>query len=396
MNSCDRAAERTRHIARLHSEMTLWRRELHAYPELGFGEHRTANFVAEKLASWGIAVTRGIAGTGLVGTLSRGIRQRAIGLRADMDALPVCEANAFSHASTVGGCMHACGHDGHTAMLLGAAEFLATRGVFEGTVQLIFQPAEECAAGAKAMLGEDLFGRFPVDQVYAVHNDPGLPLGHGSVVSGPVQAAVDTFSVEITGVGGHAARPHLTVDPVVVGAQIVVALQSIVSRAVDALDSAVLTVTQFHAGNTDNVISPAARLSGTVRTLRGPVQDRVEALLKSISTGIAATHGASANVAYQRLCPPTVNHTAQSDRAAAALHTVIGEEHVIRQRPPVMGGEDFSFMLIARPGCFVRLGQASGTRGCAPLHHPNYDFNDDLLPIGAGFFAALVEQELAP
>lgn len=376
--------------------MKRWRQELHAHPELGFHEHRTADFVAERLTSWGITVTRGLAVTGLVGTLTRGTRRRAIGLRADMDALPISEANLFPHASAVAGCMHACGHDGHTAMLLGAAKYLAQAGSFDGAVQFVFQPAEEGGGGAKVMLEEGLFDRFPVDAVYAVHNDPSLPLGQGSAVIGPAQAAVDLFSIEISGAGGHAARPHLAVDPVMIGAQIVVALQSIVSRRVDPLDSAVLTVTQFHAGNTHNVIPPVALLSGTVRTIRSQVQDRIEELLRSTAAGTAAAHGASAKIDYRRLYPPTVNHAAQSDRAAAALQAVIGKDHVIRQRPPVMGGEDFSFMLLARPGCFVRLGQATPQRGGVPLHHPNYDFNDDLLPIGAAFFAALVEQELGP
>jgi len=381
-------------IAAYQDDLVSWRRDIHAHPELGFEEHRTSALVAEKLAGWGIAVERGLAGTGLVGTLRAGTSARAIGLRADMDALPMTEANRFAHASTSPGKMHGCGHDGHTTMLLGAARYLAETRAFDGIVRFIFQPAEEGGGGAKVMIDEGLFERHPVDAVYGIHNDPTLPFGRGSVVAGPVQAASDRFHIDLTGKGGHAARPHLAIDPVVVGAHIVLALQSIASRRVDPLDSAVLSLTQFHAGEADNVIPQTARLSGTVRTLSPAVQDQVEALLISIATSTAAAHGAVAEVHYSRRYPPTVNHAAEAERAALALAQVIGPDQVIRQRPPSMGGEDFSFMLLARPGCFIKLGQAAGERGGISVHHPNYDFNDDLLPLGASFFAALVEQEL--
>ena len=383
-------------IAAFHDDLVAWRRDFHAHPELGFEEHRTSAIVAEKLESWGIEVERGLAGTGLVGTLRAGSGNRAIGLRADMDALPMTEANRFAHASTTPGKMHGCGHDGHTTMLLGAARYLAETKNFDGTVRFIFQPAEEGGGGAKVMLDEGLFERHPVDTVYGIHNDPTLAFGQGSVVAGPIQAASDRFHIDLTGKGGHAARPHLAVDPVVVGSHIVLALQAIASRRVDPLDSVVLSLTQFHAGEADNVIPHTARLSGTVRTLNPAVQDQVEALMHTIVTSTAAAHGAVAELHYERRYPPVVNHAEEADRAAAALAQVVGAEGVIRNRRPSMGGEDFAFLLLARPGCFLKLGQAAESQGGTPLHHPNYDFNDDLLPVGASFFAALVEQELAP
>jgi amidohydrolase len=381
-------------IAACHDDLVGWRHDFHAHPELGFEEHRTSAIVAEKLAGWGIEVERGLAGTGLVGTLACGRSTRAVGLRADMDALPMTEANRFAHASTIPGRMHGCGHDGHTTMLLGAARYLAETRNFDGIVRFIFQPAEEGGGGAKVMIDEGMFERHPVDAVYGLHNDPSLPFGQGSVVAGPIQAASDRFHIDLTGKGGHAARPHQTIDPVVVGAHIVLALQTIASRRIDPLDSAVLSLTQFHAGEADNVIPQTAQLRGTVRTLRPEIQDRVEALINSIATATAEAHGAVAAVHYDRRYPPTVNHAAEAERAALALARVIGPEGVIRERRPSMGGEDFSFMLLARPGCFIKLGQDSGARGGISVHHPNYDFNDELLPVGASFFAALVEQEL--
>ncbi|MBR0664499.1 amidohydrolase [Roseomonas hellenica] len=381
-------------IADLLPDMTAWRRDIHANPELGFEEHRTSAIVAEKLESWGIEVHRGIAGTGVVGVLRNGTSDKGIGLRADMDCLPMTETNGLPHASTVPGRMHACGHDGHTATLLGAAKYLAESRNFDGVVHFIFQPAEEGGGGGRVMVEEGLFDRFPCDSVFALHNDPALKVGEASVVAGTVLAASDRFWITVDGVGGHASRPHQCVDPLFVGSQIVVALQSLVARAVDPLRSAVVSVTQFHAGSAMNVIAETAELRGTVRTLLPEERDLVEAGMTRIVEGIASAHGATATIRYQRGYPPTMNDAAQTERAALAAARVLGERHVIRERPPMMGAEDFSYMLLQRPGCFVRLGQAGADKGSVPVHNPKYDFNDDILPLGASFFASIVEQEL--
>jgi amidohydrolase len=375
--------------------LTEWRRDLHAHPELGLEEHRTSQVVADKLASWGIEVTRGLAGTGLVGTLRAGTSARSIGIRADMDALPMDEMNDVPHKSQNPGRMHACGHDGHTTMLLGAAKYLAETRNFDGTVHFIFQPAEENAGGGRIMVEEGLFERFPCDMVFGAHNDPNLPLGVMTAVEGSVSAASDRFIITIAAKGGHAARPHQTIDPVVIGSHIVLALQSIVSRRTDPLASAVVSITQFHAGSAHNVIPDTAMLSGTVRTLRPEVQDEVERLLPMIAQTTALAHGAEASVDYKRGYPPVVNAAEPSARAAAAAERLLGADKVFRNRPPSMGGEDFSYMAQAVPGCFVRIGQADGAKGSIAVHHPKYDFNDDILPIGASFWAGLVEQELA-
>jgi hippurate hydrolase len=382
-------------IAAFAEEMTEWRRDIHAHPELRFEEFRTAETVAKKLEEWGLEVHRGIAGTGVVGVLRSGNSGRTIGLRADMDALPMPEETGLPHASTIPGKMHACGHDGHTTMLLGAAKYLAETKNFDGTVHFLFQPGEEGGAGARIMIEEGLFERFPCDSVYGIHNDPGLKLGETSVVAGPILAASDGVIITVHGRGGHAARPHIALDPILVGAQIVVAIQGIVARRVDPLDSAVISLCQFHAGTANNVIPNTATVSGTVRTLRPETRDEMERLITQIAKATAAMYDAEATVEYRRGYPPTVNHEAETERAALAAAKVMGADKVIRKRPPAMGAEDFSYMLIERPGCFLKLGQAAADKGGVPVHNTKYDFNDDALPIGASFFAAIVEQELA-
>jgi amidohydrolase len=375
--------------------LTEWRRDLHAHPELGLEEHRTSQVVAEKLASWGIEVTRGLAGTGLVGTLKAGTSNRSIGIRADMDCLPMTEENDFPHKSTTPGRMHACGHDGHTTMLLGAAKYLAETRNFDGTVHFIFQPAEENAGGGRIMVEEGLFQRFPCDRVYGAHNDTALPVGTITAVAGSVSAASDRFIITLSGRGGHAARPHMTIDPVVLGSHVVLALQTIVARRTDPLASAVVSITQFHAGSAHNVIPDTAMLSGTVRTLRPEVQDEVERLIPQIVNATCAAHGATAEIDYKRGYPPVVNDADAAERAACAGEKLLGAGRVLRERPPTMGGEDFSYMAQAVPGCFVRIGQAEGGKFTTQVHHPKYDFNDTILPIGASYWATLVEQELS-
>ena len=381
-------------IADYAAEMTAWRRDFHQHPELGFEERRTSEIVAAKLAEWGIEVHRGLATTGVVGVLRNGGSGRSIGLRADMDCLAMDEASGVPHASTIPGRMHACGHDGHTATLLGAAKYLAETRNFDGTVTFIFQPAEEGGGGGRVMVEEGLFDRFPCDAVYGIHNAPDLPLGECSAGKGPIMAASDTIRITVRGLGGHAAKPHIAIDPVMVGAQIVVGLQALVARRVDPLHNAVVSVTQFHAGSAMNVIPEVAELGGTVRTLLPEVRDDMERLIPLVARNTAAAHEAEAEVVYTRKYPATVNHAAESDRAARAAARVLGDAKVHRNMPPVMGGEDFSFMLLERPGAFLFMGQKGAERGGVPVHHPRYDFNDDLLPVGASYFATLVEQEL--
>ena len=381
-------------ISEFHGDLVATRRDIHAHPELGFEEHRTSGMVARMLESWGIEVHRGIAGTGLVGVLRNGSSGRSIGFRADMDCLPMTETSDLPHRSTTPGKMHACGHDGHTAMLLGAARYLAETRNFDGTVNFIFQPAEEGGGGGRVMVEEGLFDRFPCDAVYGMHNAPELPLGEARIFAGPALAAADRITITVHGKGGHASRPQQCVDPVLVGAHIVVAAQSIVARSMDPIDTAVVSICQFHAGEASNVIPETAELRGTVRTFRPEVQDMIEHRLGEVVRATAEAHGAKAELSFQRGYPPTVNHAEQSERAALAAVDVLGETKVHRKPVPRMGAEDFSYMLLARPGCFISIGQGDGGRHSISLHNPRYDFNDELIPLGASLFARLAEREM--
>ena len=380
-------------IAAERDELAAWRQDIHAHPELAFEETRTAEIVAAKLESFGVEVDRGLATTGVVGTLRVGDSPRTMGLRADMDALPLHEENEVAYRSRHDGKMHACGHDGHTTMLLGAAKYLAETRQFDGTIHFIFQPAEELAGGARVMIDEGLFERFPVDAVYGMHNFPELEPGEFAVRSGPIMAAMDTFRILVRGKGTHGAMPQIGVDPVVVGAHIVTALQTIMSRALDPVDSAVLSVTQFHGGEIDNIIPAEVELRGGVRTFRPEVQERVERRMREIAEGTAAAHGATVELSYTRNYPATVNTEAETALAIAAAGDVVGADKVDTQMKPCMGSEDFAFMLEERPGCYVMIGNGGAAGGCL-LHNPHYDFNDDILPLGASYWVQLVENVL--
>jgi amidohydrolase len=374
-------------------ELTTIRRDIHAHPELAFAEERTAGLVAAKLAEFGCDVHRGLAGTGVVGTIRGGNSPAAIGLRADMDALPIQEMNDFAHRSTADGKMHACGHDGHTTMLLGAAKYLARTRRFQGTVHLIFQPAEEGGGGGRVMVEEGLFDKFPCDAVFALHNKPGIPVGQIAAKAGPLLAASDRWDIRITGHGTHAAHPHLGVDPFVVGAEIVLALQTIVSRTVDPLDSAVVSVGFMRGGSAYNVIPDGLHIGGTARSFRPEVQDMIERRIGEIGRGAAIVHGAAADVSYRRSYPPTINHAAETEFAADVATEICGPGQVLRNIAPSMGGEDFSFMLNKRPGAMLWLGNGPGEGDCF-LHNAHYDFNDDALPVGVSFLARLAERFL--
>jgi amidohydrolase len=375
-----------------HSELTAWRRDIHQHPETAFQEVRTAELAANRLASFGIAVDRGLAGTGVVGTLKRGSSSRAIALRADMDALPMQELNRFSHRSVNDGKMHACGHDGHVTMLLGAARMLASEGGFDGTVHFIFQPAEEGGGGGRRMVEEGLFQKFPVESVYGLHNMPGFPAGQFATRPGPVMAAADEFNILVHGTGGHAAFPHKATDSILAGAQLVTALQSIVSRSTDPLDNAVVSVTMFHGGEVNNVIPDHAKLSGSVRTFKREVQDRIIADMERIASRTAEAFNTTAELDYRRGYPPTVNTGRETEFACAVARQI--STSVIPDMPPMMGAEDFSFMLQARPGCFMFIGNGEGEAGGCMVHNPNYDFNDAILPIGVRYWVELTRAAL--
>ncbi|WP_127144825.1 M20 aminoacylase family protein [Pelagibacterium montanilacus] len=382
-------------IAEFHSEMTAWRRDIHAHPELLYDVERTAGTVADKLRAFGAdEVVTGIGRTGVVGVIRgrNGGAGRVIGLRADMDALPITERTGQPYASTVSGKMHACGHDGHTTMLLGAARYLAETRNFEGTAVVIFQPAEEGGGGGKAMVEDGLMDRFGISEVFGMHNLPGLPLGHFAICEGGIMAASDEFSIEVEGHGGHAAMPHLAADPVITCAHIATALQSLVSRNIDPIRSAVLSVTTLNAGTAFNVIPRTARMGGTVRTLDEAVRDQMEEGITRVATGIAQGFGAVAHVTYRRGYPVTVNAPAQTAFAAEIAAEVAGTAHVDAQADPTMGGEDFAYMLNARPGAYIFIGNGESTE----LHTDTYDFNDEALPIGASYWVRLAERALAP
>jgi hippurate hydrolase len=381
-------------LAESAAEIAAWRRHLHAHPELLYEVHETAAFVAEKLRAFGCdEVVEGIGRTGVVGVLrgKGGGAGKVIALRADMDALPILEAGAAAHKSQNPGLMHACGHDGHTAMLLGAARQLADSRNFAGTVVVIFQPAEEGGAGAQAMIDDGLLERFAIEEVYGMHNMPGMPVGKFALRPGALMAAADRWEIDIEGRGGHAAKPDLAVDPIVVGSHIVTALQSIVSRNVDPLKAAVVSVTVFQAGTTDNVIPQTAHLAGTARSLDPGIRDLLQQRITAIAETTAATFGATARVTYRRDYPVTINDPERAAFAAGIAADVAGEGAVDRATPPLMGAEDFSFMLEARPGAFIFIGNGE----TAGLHHPAYDFNDAAIPYGSSYWVRLAETALA-
>lgn len=373
--------------------MLAWRHDIHANPETAFEEHRTANVVANALMLMGIPVHRGLAGTGVVGTLKSGDGP-SIALRADLDALNMTELGERAHKSTCAGKMHGCGHDGHTAMLLGAADHLARHKPFEGTVHFVFQPAEENEGGGRKMVEEGLFDRFPADAVYGMHNFPGMPRGQFGIRTGTMTAYLDTFEIVITGRGCHGAMPETGIDPVMVSAQLVNALQTIVSRRIGATDSAVVSVTQIHGGDTWNVVPETVVLRGTARALDAAIQDRVEHSMNQICAGMAQTHGATVALRYMRGYPGVVNTAAETAAAVAAAASLVGEAQVHTDIPPAMGSEDFAFMLQKRPGAYIGIGAGEGPND-PPVHNPYYDFNDRILPLGAAYWVALVKQQLA-
>ena len=380
-------------IADFHDDLTAWRRDIHAHPELGFEEIRTSDLVAQKLESFGLEVHRGLARTGIVASLRVGNSPRAIGLRADMDALPILEANLFDHRSTEAGKMHACGHDGHTTMLLGAARYLAEHRDFDGCVHFIFQPAEEGLGGAKAMVNEGLFDLFPMEAVYGMHNGPGIPVGNFAIRPGAMMAGGAFFDIAVTGTGAHGARPESGIDPVVVAAQITLALQTIISRNTAPQDTAVLSITQIHGGDAYNVIPETARLSGTVRAFRREVMAMIEGKMDQIASGVAQGFGATATLDFREIFAPLVNAAEETELVADVAASIVGEANIDRRRPPIMASEDFSYMLEACSGAYINIGNGN-QEGYCQVHNHHYDFNDEILALGASYWARLVEKKL--
>ena len=373
------------------------RRDIHAHPELCFEEIRTADLVAAKLTEWGIPVHRGLGTTGVVGVIQAGTSTRAIGLRADMDALPMQEFNTFAHASQHAGKMHACGHDGHTAMLLAAAQHLARHRDFDGTVYVIFQPAEEGGGGAREMIRDGLFDRFPMDAVFGLHNWPGMEAGHFAVSAGPVMASSNEFKITIRGKGGHAAIPHNALDPIPVACQMVQAFQTIISRNTKPIDAGVVSVTMIHTGEVTNVIPDSCEIQGTVRTFSVAVLDMIEQRMRDIAHHTCAAFGVTCEFEFDRNYPPTINSAKEADFARSVMVDIVGTE-CVQPQEPTMGAEDFSYMLLEKPGCYVFLGNGDGTHreaghglGPCTLHNPSYDFNDSLIPLGATYWVRLVE-----
>lgn len=379
------------------------RRDIHAHPELCFEEQRTSDVIAKQLQAWGIEIHRGLGKTGVVGIIPGNLGEgRKIGLRADMDALPLQEHNHFEHASVHAGKMHACGHDGHVAMLLGAAQYLASNRNFKGTVYLIFQPAEEGGGGAREMIRDGLFDLFPCDAVFGMHNWPGIPVGEFAVTPGPMMASSNEFVITVKGKGGHAALPHNSADPVFAASQMIGALQAIITRNKRPVDAAVLSITQFHAGDASNIIPDSAWIGGTVRTFTNEVLDLIEKRLNEIAHSVAQAFDCEAEVEFLRNYPPTINHPKETDFAISVMKELVGEQKVNPRIDPTMGAEDFAYMLQAKPGCYVFIGNGDGDHrsqghglGPCQLHNPCYDFNDKLLPLGSTYWVKLVEKFLS-
>lgn len=367
------------------------RRDIHAHPELCYEEQRTSELVARMLSDWGIPIHRGLGKTGVVGIIRAGTSSRAVGLRADMDGLPVTEFNTFGHASVVKGKMHACGHDGHTTMLLSAAQYLAAHRNFDGTVYLIFQPAEEGGGGAREMIRDGLFDQFPMEAVFGMHNWPGLPAGHFGLRTGPIMAAGSRFRITVTGKGAHAAQPHLGIDPVPLACSMVLQCQTIAARHKDPVDPAVISVCMFHAGTTDNVIPDTAELRGTIRTLSSALQQQLQRDVRLACEGLAHAYGAQVDVEFFQYYPATVNTPAETALCEAVIRATFGDERLSRDVPPNMTSEDFGFMLEERPGAYVLIGNAQDGATAPSLHHPKYDFNDDIIPAGVRYWVELAQ-----
>ncbi|MBA4796639.1 MAG: amidohydrolase [Rhizobiales bacterium] len=384
----------TIHAPNVMAEVLATRHHLHRFPEIGLSEFKTSDYVAEQLTALGYEVTRGLAKTGVVATLRNGSSERSIGIRADFDALPILEETGLPYASEIPGVMHACGHDGHTAMLLGAAKILAERRNFDGVIHLIFQPAEENFGGARIMIEDGLFDRFPCDAVFALHNDPDIPFGHFALREGPIMAAVDECKITVNGRGGHGAEPQSTADPIVCGASIVMALQTIVSRNIHPLDPTVITVGGFHAGAASNVIPERAEMVLSIRSFDPDVRDELERRIRAVAEGQAASYGMGVTIDYQRGYDPTINHKDETDFVRDLAVSFAGQDKVYDLPRPMMGSEDFAYMLAKRPGTYFFLG-TQRTPDDPPLHHPRYDFNDDILPVGTTFWVELAERYLS-